>query len=156
MAIYNQTNIVIHHSVPFLINIVCTLIIITQIASRRSRIDRKKAYLQIFREQTAKQKELFIPSLIIIVSALPQFIISFSFACTEMNSDWQRYALTTAYFVSYIPQILTFFLYIQPSTFYKSEFQLTRISKFLKSHCMKDKTSPLKIVLSEGKEATNK
>jgi hypothetical protein len=132
IAIYNQANIATHYSIPFLINFVCTIILIVLIARHRAIADKKKARLQVFREQISAQKELFIPPLIIIASALPQLIISFYFACKELDIPWQRYILTVAYFLSYLPQTLTFLLYIQPSTFFKSEFHLTRIGKLLK------------------------
>jgi hypothetical protein len=145
IAIYNQINIVVHYSIPFIINFVCTIILTVLVANSRSHANKKKARVQIFREQFAKQRELFIPSLIIIASALPQFIISFNFACTEPNIAWQRYILTVAYFLSYLPQILTFLLYVLPSTFYKSEFQLTRIGKILnyRRNKMKQKGQPV-------------
>ena len=140
MGIYNQVNIILHHSVPFFINAMCTIILLVQIASHRSRAAKNKTCIEVFREQCVKQKELFIPALTTIISALPQFIISFSFACREMNNAWQRYALTIAYFVSYMPQILSFFIYVQPSSFYKSEFQLTKIGKLLRSLYRKEPT----------------
>jgi hypothetical protein len=145
IAIYNQINIVVHYSIPFIINFVCTIILIVLIARRRAHNNKKKTRVQIFREQFTKQKDLFIPSFIIIASALPQFIISFNFACTELNIAWQRYVLTTAYFLSYFPQILTFLLYVQPSTFYKSEFQLTQIGKMLNYRRNKMKQKGLKL-----------
>jgi hypothetical protein len=147
---YNQTNTVIHYSVPFLINFVCALILIVLIARSRANTNKKKTRLQVLREQLVKQKELFTPPLAIIVSALPQFIVSFSFACTELNVAWQRYILTIAYFMSYLPQILTYLLYIQPSTFYKSEFHLTSISKILNSHLQQTKLKSRTIVTSKG------
>jgi hypothetical protein len=131
MTIYNQINIVTHYTVPFLINVVCTVVLIVEIVHRRARIEKTKTCGQVVREQLIRQKELFIPPLAIIASALPQLIISFSFACMELDNAWQRYMLTVSYFVSYFPQTLSFFLYIQPSTFYKSEFHLTHIGKIL-------------------------
>jgi hypothetical protein len=131
IAIYNQLNIVTHYSIPFLINFVCTIILIVLIARHRAIADKRKSHVQVFREQIIVQKELFIPPLIIIASALPQLIISFNFACKELHNPWQRYILTVAYFLSYLPQTLTFLLYIQPSTFFKSEFHVTLIGKLL-------------------------
>lgn len=105
ISIYNHTNIVIHYSVPFLINLLSAIILIVLITRHRIHTNKKKTYSQVLREQIARQKELFIPPLIIIISALPQLIVSFNFACTELNIAWQRYVLTVAYFLSYLPQI---------------------------------------------------
>jgi hypothetical protein len=142
MAIYNQANVVIHYSIPFLINFVCTIVLIVLITRQRAIASKKKPRVQVIREQISAQKELFIPPMIIIASALPQLIISFNLACTELHIPWQRYLLIVAYFLSYLPQILTFVLYIQPSTFYKSEFQLTRIGKLLKLQTKQRKQGP--------------
>ncbi len=146
IAIYHQANIITHYSIPFLINFMCTITLIVLIARHRAIADKKKTSIQVFREQIIVQKELFVPSLIIILSALPQLIISFSFACKEFHVPWQRYILTIAYFFSYLPQTLTFLLFIQPSTFFKSEFHLTQIGKWLKSHAHLTKQNPQTVV----------
>jgi hypothetical protein len=65
---------------------------------------------------------------IIILSGLPQTILTFSFACTQLN-DWQRHTLLCSYLLSYGPQVLGFILYVLPSTSYKKEFYETFIGK---------------------------
>lgn len=88
------------------------------IVRSRATVDKNKTRVQLFYEQLKKKKEIFVPSLMIILSALAELIISFSLACTELDTKWERYLLITAYFFSYTPQILTFHLYVQPSTFF--------------------------------------
>ena len=132
LSIYNRTNTLIHYLLPFLINLICTIYLIVLIARHRAKTNKNKARFQVFREQLKKQKELFIPPMIIIISALPQFIISFSLACTELDTKWQRYMLTAAYFLSYAPYIMTFHLYVQSSTFFSNEFYSTNMGKILK------------------------
>ena len=82
---------------------------------------------RLFREQIFKRKDLFIPSCFILFSGLPQFIITFLFACTELTLAWQRYALIIAYLVTFTRQMLTFLLYVQPSSIFREEFYLTSI-----------------------------
>ncbi|CAF0979211.1 unnamed protein product [Didymodactylos carnosus] len=132
LSIYNQVNIFIHYSIPVLINFISTFISIILIARKRANATRNKTQIRVFREQLQKQKELFIPSLLILLCSLPQFIISFSLACTELNVNWQRYSLTVAYFLSYAPQVSSYFLYIQPSTMYKEQFLQTYVGKKLR------------------------
>jgi hypothetical protein len=74
-------------------------------------------------------KEHYVTPMIIVLSSLPQTILSFSYACTELKQPWQRYTLLTAYFLSYLPQMLGFILYVLPSTTYSEEFQQTIIGK---------------------------
>ncbi len=64
-------------------------------------------------------------------SALPQAILSFLYACTELKQSWQRYTLLTTYFLSYLPQMRGFILYILPSRTFSNEFRLTIIGKRL-------------------------
>lgn len=67
--------------------------------------------------------------MILIFSSLPQAILSFSYACTELKQPWQRYVLLTTYFLSYLPQILGFLLYVLPSAAFSEEFRLTKLGK---------------------------
>jgi hypothetical protein len=74
-------------------------------------------------------REYYITPIIIILSSLPQAILSFSYACTELKQPWQRYSLLTTYFLAYLPQMLGFILYVLPSTAYTEEFHQTIIGK---------------------------
>ncbi|CAF0959549.1 unnamed protein product [Didymodactylos carnosus] len=133
LSVYNQINTFIQYLVPFFINFILTVILISLIAHKRAAIaDNNKALTTVYREQFQKRKDLFIPPIIILFCALPQFLISFSLACTELNIAWQRYLLTAAYFCSYLPQVLGYYLYIVPSTFYREEFSATIFGKILK------------------------
>ncbi len=132
LTIYNQTNIIIHYLIPFLINFICTIYLSILIVRSRANVDKKKTRLELFYEHLKKKKEIFVPSIMIILSALPQLIISFLLACTDLDIRWERYLLIIAYFFSYTPQILTFHLYVQPSTFFLDEFYLTKVGATLK------------------------
>ncbi|CAF4355297.1 unnamed protein product, partial [Adineta steineri] len=83
------------------------------------------------KKQYKTQKELYVTPIIIILSALPQIIITSSFACTELNSAWQRYALLVSYLFSFTPQIFGFMIYVLPSSSYKTEFINTEIGRKL-------------------------
>jgi hypothetical protein len=122
----------IHYLIPFSINFTCTIYLTILIIRSRANVDKKKKRFQIFVEHVKRKKEIYVPSIMIILSALPQFIISFSLACTELDTKWVRYLLITAYFLSYIPQVLTFHLYVQSSTFFLTEFYLTNMGVILK------------------------
>jgi len=132
LKIYNQINTFIHYLVPFLLNFICTIYLTILIVRSRANVDKTKTRLQLLYEHLKKKKEIFVPSIMIILSALPQLIISFSLACTELDTKWERYLLITAYFFSYSPQMLTFHLYVAPSTFFLTEFYLTNIGAKLK------------------------
>ena len=69
-----------------------------------------------------------IPSVFFLFS-LPFLIVAFSLGCQSVENSWIRYLLITFYFITFIPQMTTFFLYIYPSSFYWKEWQATIISK---------------------------
>jgi hypothetical protein len=51
---------------------------------------------EVLKKQFETQKELYVTPAIIALSALPQAILTFSFACTQL-SDWQRHTLLASY-----------------------------------------------------------
>jgi hypothetical protein len=46
---------------------------------------KKNTFGQLLVKQIKTQKELYLPPVIIVISTLPQTILAFSFACTELN-----------------------------------------------------------------------
>jgi hypothetical protein len=132
-SLYNRINVLLHHFAPFLIQVIAiTFLIILAARSRAKTVDKKSAsFFQILKIQFKRQKELYITPTIIILSALPQIILSSSFACTQLNSDWQRYALFTSYLFSFTPQIFSFLIHVLPSSSYKTEFKKTKLGMIL-------------------------
>ncbi len=129
VSIYNRISTLIHYLCPFSIQAISiTLQIILAARSRAKTVGQKMTFHQVLKNQFRTQKELYIMPMIIILSALPQTILTFSLACMEL-SDWQRHALLVAYLFSYAPQILGFILYVLPSTNYKKEFSETLLGK---------------------------
>ncbi len=131
ISTYNRTNLLIHYLVPFFIQTVSMTILIVQITRTRARIhgNTRHTFFDLFKKQFKAHREYYVTPIIIIFSSLPQVILSFSYACTEMKQPWQRYTLLTTYFLSYLPQILGFILYVLPSTTYTKQFQETFIGK---------------------------
>jgi hypothetical protein len=80
------------------------------------------------KQQFKRQKELYFPPLVIVVRGLPQIILSFIFACFQLNR-WQQHSLLIAYFLSFAPQLLGFILFVLPSSHYLQEFEATKLSK---------------------------
>lgn len=80
------------------------------------------------KEMIARPMITLIPSIFSLFS-LPLFIISFSLACQTETINRLRYLLLISYFLLFIPQIMTFFLYIYPSTFHLKEWKSTTIAK---------------------------
>jgi hypothetical protein len=107
-----------------------TVLIVLAARSRVKVAGKKMTFGQVLKKQFQTQKELYTTPTIIVLSALPQAILTFSFACTQM-ADWQRHTLLGSYLLSYAPQVLGFLLYVIPSTGYKKEFSETSLSQTL-------------------------
>jgi hypothetical protein len=103
-------------------------VIVLATRSRSKVAGKKMSFTQILKKQFFSQKELYVTPTIIIICALPQMILTFSFACTQL-SDSQRHALLVSYLLSYIPQVLGFILFVIPSSAYKKEFSETTLAK---------------------------
>lgn len=113
--------------------------------ARRSR----KTGLRLLRTVWTENKELVIaPAFTLIpqLFSLPFFIASSSLKCQNLHGTSVRYLLMISYFTIYIPQLITFLLYISPSSFYHGEWQNTRISKWISSLRRARQDSPISIV----------
>ena len=129
-SIYNRATLTANYIIPFAIQFIAIslLIVFTTRSRSRTRHERKTTFIELLRIQFNNQKELYIVPLIIIISSLPQVILSFVFSCTEL-SLWQRHTLLVAYFLSYAPQLLGFILFVSPSKTFLKEFQQTQLGK---------------------------
>jgi hypothetical protein len=111
----------------------------------------RTTFCEVLKKQFETQKELYVTPAIIILSALLQAIVTFSFACKALT-DGQRHTLLGAYLLSYAPQVLGFIFYVLPSTSYKKEFDETSLGKkLLKWTFDKEKSE---IVVSKTTEKT--
>ena len=156
VSTYNRVNVLIHYFVPFFIQIISISVLIVQIARSRARTrsgSNQQTFVNLFKKQLKTQKELYVTPMIIVLSSLPQIILSFSYACTELKQSWQRYTLIAAYFLSYLPQVLGFVLYVLPSTIFKEEFQQSMIGKKL---IKKQRASTAKVTKSSAKIVAHK
>ena len=127
--LYDRVTVLTHYLIPFSTQILSITILIISAARSRSRSSNNHdPFIDYLKRQFKLQKDLYIPPLVIIVSGLPQTILSFSFACTQLIV-WQQHALLIAYFLSFAPQLLGFILFILPSSVYLKEFEGTKLSK---------------------------
>jgi hypothetical protein len=129
IRLYDRVNVLLHYLIPFCIQILSITVLIILAARSRSRTSNNRdPLIEYIKRQFKSQKELYIPPSVIIVSGLPQIILSFSFACLELVR-WQQHLLLVAYFLSFVPQLLGFILFVLPSSNYLKEFQATKLSK---------------------------
>ena len=96
-------------------------------------LDRRTVFRNVLnenREMITRPAITLIPSIFSLFS-LPFLIISFSLGCQNLADDPIRYVLIVFYFVTFVPPMLMFVLYIYPSSFYWKEWESTRIGQRL-------------------------
>ncbi|CAF1113852.1 unnamed protein product [Adineta steineri] len=120
LQIYDWILNVFHFSIPPLINCISALIIIIYATRTRSKAQKKLLYRQILREQFQHHKHLLISPCILIILALPRLILSCLSGCIKLARDSWLYLII--YFISLIPPMMTFIVFVLPSNMYKKEF----------------------------------
>ncbi|CAF3391094.1 unnamed protein product [Rotaria sp. Silwood1] len=90
------------------------------LAYNRSGVQPDQSFQQHLQHQIQKHQHfLFAPCTLILLN-LPRLIISFTNGC--MRSARKPWLYLIGYFVSFIPSMLIFFVFILPSNNYKNEF----------------------------------
>jgi hypothetical protein len=112
---------IIHFIVPFIINVISALTIIIMSTRQQVAIKKKKKYQEILKEQIHERKNLLIGPCVLIILGIPRLIISFTSGCMKSTSDSWLFLL--GYFISLIPPLLTFILFVLPSKTYKQAFR---------------------------------
>ena len=125
---------IIHFSIPFLLNFLSAIVIIIKTMHLRATIKAQQKYREILMEQLSQHKHLLIAPLIIIILSTPRLVIIFVSSCMKTSQDAWIYLI--GYFISFIPPILTFFIFVLPSEAYKNEFfnTIQRYKQFVRVH----------------------
>ncbi|CAF1260817.1 unnamed protein product [Rotaria sordida] len=120
---YNTFITLFHFLVPFSINLISAFVIIIVAARRRVRIESRQSFMQLFQLKLKKYKQIIFAPIILLILSLPRLIISFILGC--MRSPYYSWLYLIGYFLSFIPSMLTLFVFILPSQIYKSELNRT-------------------------------
>ena len=136
---------VVNFLVPLLINICCTSTIIGIVIQIKMNVRRgnegrlngneMRRGRNLFRGVLNENREIITRPVITVVPSmfslfsLPFLIVGFSLGCQISENSSIRYLLIAFYFLTFVPQMATFLLYIYPSSFYRREWQATSLSK---------------------------
>ena len=120
IRVANLFSIIFHLIAPFVINLVSAIIIITISTRRRVNVQTHRSYKQVLSEQFQAHKNLLIGPTMLIVFAVPRLIISLASGC--MRSAKNSWLFLLGYFMSLIPPLGTFILFVLPSTLYNQAF----------------------------------
>ncbi|CAF4245082.1 unnamed protein product [Rotaria sp. Silwood2] len=121
MQNYNTAILFFHLLGPFIANLFSAAFIIFGTTRQRSTAQNKKTYQEHLHEQLREHKQLLISPIILVILALPRLIISLLYGCLNV-SDY-AWLYLTAYFISFIPSILVFVVFVLPSELYRKKFK---------------------------------
>jgi hypothetical protein len=119
--IVNLVITIFHIIIPFIINLISAIIIIIMNTRQRAILEKEQKYKNILNEQIRQHKNLVIGPIVLIILGIPRLIISFTSGC--MKSPTNSWLFLLGYFISLIPSLLTFILFILPSNTYYQIFK---------------------------------
>jgi hypothetical protein len=121
LQVFNYIMQIFHFFAPFIINLISVIILIIKRSRQQSNLHANQTHKEILQNQFHQHKNLLTAPVILIILALPRLIITFISKCMKsVNDSW---VFLVGYFISFIPRILTFVIFILPSKLYKKQFQ---------------------------------
>ncbi len=120
---YTSIISIIHFTGPFMINTISSLLIIIVTARYRFNAQKDDTYMQQLRKQLYRHKHLIISPFGLIIVALPRLILAFELDCIKSARDPVGLFLT-GYFISFVPLLMTFIVFVVPSQTYMKEFRI--------------------------------
>ncbi|UJR29616.1 hypothetical protein I4U23_017164 [Adineta vaga] len=136
LQLFNSIVSACHFFLPFFLNILSALYIITYTASQRSQAQRQQSNNQQLRRQLYELKHLLISPAILILLASPRLVISFVSGCMKTTRRYLAIYLS-GYLISFLPPMLLFVVFVIPSKTYKEELNQTivRIKQYIFTRC---------------------
>jgi hypothetical protein len=121
--IYNSFIHTFHFLGPFIINFLSVIILILKKTRQQSNLNKQQPYKDILHKTIKEHKQLLTAPIVLIILGLPRLILLFISKCMKSSGD--VWLFLTGYFISFIPSMLTFLIFILPSTFYKDTCRST-------------------------------
>jgi hypothetical protein len=123
LEIYNSAMHILHFFGPFMINLISSIILIKKKSRQQLMTHPEQTYREHLYGQYRQHKHLLTAPIVLVILALPRLIITFVSKCMQSAND--SWLFLAGYFISFIPPMLTFVVFILPSKFYRKEFHKT-------------------------------
>lgn len=117
---FNSINLLVHNVAPFLINGISAIVLIIGKSHTYSTTNNKQSYFQYLFKYLRDFKHLLISPVVLVLLSVPRLILAFLPGCMKSNEDLWIYLVS--YFVSFIPPLLTFPIFVLPFRLYRNEF----------------------------------
>ncbi|CAF1081204.1 unnamed protein product [Adineta ricciae] len=118
---YNTTILFVHLVGPFVANLFSALFIIFGVARQRSKAQNNQSVKVHIRIQFKEHKQLIISPVILLCLSIPRLAISLLPGC--VNTSEYLWLYLSAYFISFMPSILIFVIFVAPSELYMKTFK---------------------------------
>ncbi len=119
--IYNSIINIFHFIVPFGINILSAITIIITMTRLRNRNAPQQGYQEILQKEIRRHSRILIAPVVLIIFTTPRLILSLVSGCMKSIDD--AWIFIIGYYVSFLPPILTFLVFVLPSKTYKKKFR---------------------------------
>jgi hypothetical protein len=123
LQVYNSIMNIFHFIVPFIINLLSAIFIIKKTAGLRNRINPQQNPQQILHMQIQRHSRILISPIVLIVLAIPRLILSLVSGCMKSIDDAWMFLI--GYYISFLPPLLTFIVFVIPSKTYGKKFRKT-------------------------------
>jgi hypothetical protein len=121
LQVYDYIIHIFHFFGPFLVNLISSIILIKTKSRQQLNIQTQRNYKEILREQYRQHRNLLTAPVVLIILTVPRLILIFVSKCMKSTGD--SWLFLIGYFMTFIPYMITFIIFILPSKFYKKEFQ---------------------------------
>ena len=126
MIIYSTFILLFHNIGPFMAHVCSALFIIFRSARRKARLGQQQRYIDHLRQQVREHRHLIVGPIILAALSVPRVIISLIADCVKASRSSWLYLF--GYFISFIPAVLVFTVFVFPSPLYRREFsKATRV-----------------------------
>ena len=136
IRVYNSFITMFHFISPFILNFISAIIIVVVKTRKKIKLQDKKQTKtnhtrEILIEQIQQHKHILIAPCVLTMLGIPRLILSFTSSCMKTTNDFWFYLIGN--YISLIPSLLTFILFVLPSTTYKQTFKkvIKRYRRFL-------------------------
>ncbi|CAF1657006.1 unnamed protein product [Adineta ricciae] len=118
---YNTVILFFHLLGPFVANLFSALFIILGAARQRSKAQSNRSMKMHIREQISEHRQLLISPIVLLLLSIPRLVISLLPGC--VNASEKLWLYLGAYFISFVPSILIFVIFVVPSELYMKTFK---------------------------------
>jgi hypothetical protein len=118
---YNTAILFFHIITPFIANLFSALFIIFGAARQRSAARTNQSFKEHVREQFSEHKQLIISPMVLLTLSIPRLIISLLPGWVKTSDNLWLYL--AAYFISFMPSMLIFLIFVFPSDLYMKAFK---------------------------------